>query len=317
MGSRIQHAAVHDPSMIARYNAHYAKLKAKSVSEYYNAFETRAGYWILLGRRKHCGYYEPGTHWPLPITRALERMEDKLADAINVPAGSRVLDAGCGDGLVALRLTKTRGWQVDCVDMVDRQIAKAKQLFKTNGLPEKAVRKMDFHDLNGIEDNTYDAVYAIETLMHGNPFEQVMSELYRVTKPGGIIVHHGYEGRSMFVQEPCKGWYELTAKLASWGGMPDGAYLYRGYWKDLTEKTGFADVEENEYTENIKPAVHLAYLLAIIPYHLISFFGMDEYFVNTLAVIFSWRSLELGLACYVQVKGRKPEGGRGAAEHGK
>lgn len=306
MGPHTQNASSQKPSTLARNNAYSAALRAKTVSEYYHSFETRAGYWALLGRRKHWGYYEPGTRWPFPITRALKRMEAKLAEAIDRPAGSRVLDAGCGDGLVAVQLTQTKAWRIDCIDIVDRQIARTKQLFKANGLPESAVRKMDYHDLTGIEDNTYDAVYAMETLPHGDPFEKVMSELYRVTKPGGVIVHHGYEMTRVFETEPWEGFYELSAKFTKWGAMPRGDLLYRGAWRDLTEGAGFKDVEEYDYTENIKPLVYMAYLLALIPSFIVTLFGLEEYFLNTVGMVYSYRCVEKGFGHYIQIKGRKP-----------
>ena len=71
----------------------------------YHRTESRWGYRLLLGGTKHFGYYDrPG--FACGLTRAMRRMEDRLGTALDLPAGSSVLDAGCGMGSVALRLSR-------------------------------------------------------------------------------------------------------------------------------------------------------------------------------------------------------------------
>ncbi|HEX8804935.1 MAG TPA: hypothetical protein VF743_12105, partial [Acidimicrobiales bacterium] len=69
------------------------------VRRYFDSRESRWGYTLLLKGRKHFGYYPDDGGHPA-VARAQELMEDRLADRLGVPEGSRVLDAGSGEGIV-------------------------------------------------------------------------------------------------------------------------------------------------------------------------------------------------------------------------
>jgi hypothetical protein len=76
---------------------------ARRVVGYYRSPESRLAYRLLLGGTKHFGYYPEGGG-RLSMTAAMRRMEDKLGQTPALPPGARVLDAGCGEGDVAVRL---------------------------------------------------------------------------------------------------------------------------------------------------------------------------------------------------------------------
>lgn len=68
--------------------------------EYYTSLESRLGYWLLLGNARHCGFWESGTMWPFPISKAQRAMEEKLYMRLDLVDGSKVLDAGAGSVLL-------------------------------------------------------------------------------------------------------------------------------------------------------------------------------------------------------------------------
>lgn len=82
---------------------------------------------------RHFGYYGSDTYWPFPIDRALRAMEDHLFDTLGVPNDAQVLDAGCGDGYVAIHLAK-RGLRIQGLDVVDRHLKRAQWKIKAAGL---------------------------------------------------------------------------------------------------------------------------------------------------------------------------------------
>ena len=94
------------------------------MSEYYSSFESRLGYWLFLGNRRHCAYYDPGTIWPFPLSKALLAMEEKLHSRLGLMEGSRVLDAGCGSGWVAMTMAK-KGLKVDAIDITPHHLEDA------------------------------------------------------------------------------------------------------------------------------------------------------------------------------------------------
>ena len=98
----------------------------QKVKNYFNSFESRFGYAILLKGRKHFGYYPEGQE-DLPIPQAQQLMEDKLAEKLHSRVGLRVLDAGCGEGKVAIYLARKYGLRVTGVDLLDWSIKKARK----------------------------------------------------------------------------------------------------------------------------------------------------------------------------------------------
>jgi hypothetical protein len=143
---------------------------------YYLSFESRIGYRLLLGGTRHFGYWDHDTYWPFPLTKALRAMEDKLAEVLALPRGAHVLDAGCGVGHVALRMAKAHGLRVSGIDIVDHHIAKARRNIARSGLPEGTItmRKMDYHHLESLADESLDGVYTMETFVHATEPKAVL-----------------------------------------------------------------------------------------------------------------------------------------------
>jgi ubiquinone/menaquinone biosynthesis C-methylase UbiE len=60
------------------------------------------------------------------MTAAMRRMEDKLGQTPALSPGARVLDAGCGEGDVAVRLGTRFGLEVDGVDLLEANLRRAR-----------------------------------------------------------------------------------------------------------------------------------------------------------------------------------------------
>lgn len=54
-------------------------------------------------------------------------MEDHLIANLGLQSESKVLDAGCGVGHVAIHLAQTVGWRINAIDVVERHIEKARR----------------------------------------------------------------------------------------------------------------------------------------------------------------------------------------------
>jgi sterol 24-C-methyltransferase len=94
------------------------------LQEYYSSLESRIGYRFILGGTRHFGYYKTDKSWPFPISEALRAMENHLYNTLGVKTGEQVLDAGCGNGYVAIHMAK-RGLSVQAIDVIGRHIGKA------------------------------------------------------------------------------------------------------------------------------------------------------------------------------------------------
>src|SRR5918912_4109381 len=104
-----------------------------------------------------------------------------VLDAARVTPGTRLLDAGCGAGLLVL-LASLRGARVSALDasaaLLD--IVRAR-------VPEADVREGDLEALP-FADASFDAVTAVNSIFYAADMAAAMRELARVVRSGGRVV---------------------------------------------------------------------------------------------------------------------------------
>jgi SAM-dependent methyltransferase len=102
-------------------------------------------------------------------------------DAAHVTTGTRLLDAGCGAGLLAL-LASLRGAQVTALDAAPTLLAVVRER-----VPAADVREGDLEALP-FPDASFDAVTAVNSIFYAADMSVAMRELARVVCPGGRVV---------------------------------------------------------------------------------------------------------------------------------
>jgi len=273
---------------------------------YYQTLESRIGYRLLLGDTRHFGFWDHDTYWPFPLTRALRRMEDKLAEVLALPRGAQVLDAGCGVGHVALHMAQKHGLRVSAIDIVDRHLEKARRNVKRSGLPQGAitVRKMDYHHLESLPDQSLDGVYTMETFVHATDPEAVLAGIRRILRPGGRLALFEYDHD--LVDGAPEEMADSMRKINKFAAMPTNDRSHPGVFETMLEEAGFEDIVVRDFSENIRPMTRLFFILGIIPYFLVRFLGLERCFINTVAGVESYRGRERWR--YVVITATKPGG---------
>ncbi|CAL3972374.1 unnamed protein product [Diplocarpon coronariae] len=274
----------------------------KSLQDYYTSIESRVGYSLVLGGTRHFGLYDKGKIWPFPIGSALRAMENHLFDTLGLDKGSLVLDAGCGVGHVAIHMA-TRGLRVHCIDVVDHHIEKAKGNIKSQGFDESiTIRKMDYHHLSGFADETFDGAYTMETFVHATDPEQALGEFFRVLKPGGRLALYEYDHES---PEAAPKFLESHMKeINKYAAMPSNALFEKGVLQKMLGDAGFENVAVEDLSANITPMMRLFFVIGVVPYLLIRLFGLQAYFVNTVAGVEGYLGQKYWR--YIAVSARKP-----------
>jgi len=116
----------------------------------------------------------------------LRHLTDKVLRMIG-PAPGRVLDVGCGAGRVAVALAR-RGFQVDAVDVEARVVEQAEGFAARSGA-DVSFSVADFQKADPrFPVETYDAVVCSEVLEHVEPWRDIVANINRVLKPGGLFV---------------------------------------------------------------------------------------------------------------------------------
>jgi SAM-dependent methyltransferase len=148
--------------------------------------------------------------------------------------GQRLLDVGCGAGTITTGFARyVPGGHITGVDagpsVIDQARAAVAAAAGSGG--EEPLRNVDFAtgDVYALDfpDDSFDVTHAHQVLQHlGDPV-RALTEMRRVTKPGGIVAVRDADYAAMF-------WYPLIDELEEWrnlyravargnGGEPDAA----------------------------------------------------------------------------------------------
>lgn len=118
------------------------------------------------------------------VHRIRSRLEARrlLRYCDDIPPDARILDVGCGDGfhLGLLERYGRPGWSLEGVDLDSRAV----EMALDSGLNVHLGPVSDV----GLDDDTFDLVYTIQTLEHVARPDEFLTDIHRVLKPGGRLV---------------------------------------------------------------------------------------------------------------------------------
>ncbi len=264
------------------------KSPQQKVIDYFNAWESRWGYTLLLKGIKHFGYYPEGKE-NLSMYEAQKLMEDKLVEKLSLNSDFLVLDAGCGEGGVAIHLAQKYRLRVKGVDFLESSIEKANKKASELDLQDRvSFQVMDYTKLSFPEES-FDGVYTMESLVHVPDHQQALREFYRVLKPGGRLVLFEYSicpKKEMTFQQK-----RLWNMIMEGWAMHSLPRFLHGKFPEILEEVGFTDVSVEDITPRMIPMVRNLYLIAYLPYQLIKLLKLQRKFINITFAVEGYRSI--------------------------
>lgn len=121
-----------------------------------------------------------------PVRRFVQKFEArKLRKMSPSQSPEKVLEIGCGEGEGAKNILHYWSPQsLTSIDLDPRMIARAKRRVKDGRV---TFQDGDAAHLEFADNNTYDAIFDFGILHHIPNWEECLTELYRVLKPGGYL----------------------------------------------------------------------------------------------------------------------------------
>ncbi len=218
-----------------------------AVERYYDI--TLDLYEDLWGEHVHHGFWDPGEIPGLNGAdrhAATDRLVRELVDYAGVPAGSRVLDVGCGIGGPAMHLAGALGCTVEGVTLSALQAARANEKAQAAGVAERA----RFHQLDalstGYPDESFGVVWAVESLMHIADREAFFAESMRMLTPGGTLAVATWSVRDGELDDDER---ELVRQILVHQVMPDFSSLEEHV--RLARAAGFTDVAMVDWSDAV------------------------------------------------------------------
>jgi sterol 24-C-methyltransferase len=276
---------------------------ARRLAGYYHTPEARLIYQVVLGGTKHFGYYPQGAG-RLSMAEAMRLMEDKLGATLDLPPGSRVLDAGCGEGDVAVRLATRFGLRVDGVDVLDFNLRRARAKAARLGLTGSVgFHRHDYADLP-FPDASFDGAYTMETLVHAFDHRRALGELRRVLRPAGKLVLFEYSVPPREeLPRPQREAFDFVVERSAMRSLP--SFVHGGFPEILAE-AGFEAVEVVDVTERMWPMLRRLARICWLPARLGRLLRAQGVLLSCFAVVEGYRHRE-GWR-YNVVSARRPAG---------
>jgi ubiquinone/menaquinone biosynthesis C-methylase UbiE len=116
------------------------------------------------------------------------RMLDLAVKMSKVKKGDRVLDIGCGTGLLSLKFLKAADCHVSGIDSSKDMLDIWKRKIKALHLQERVDCKLEDAAKIRSKNNTFDVIASTVTLHHLKNKQAAINKIYDVLKPGGRFV---------------------------------------------------------------------------------------------------------------------------------
>lgn len=150
-----------------------------------------------------------------PLALALEPAAAELADFCAPAAGTRLLDVGAGDGNLAM-LCADRGADVVALDRSAGMVARGR-----DRVPGAEWHISDLRDMP-FEDDAFDCTASAFGAIYADPVPAVARELFRVTRPGGLVAMANWSSIGLVAETMSALWHAgaypgLGARPSTWG----------------------------------------------------------------------------------------------------
>ncbi|NOX86863.1 MAG: methyltransferase domain-containing protein [Chlorobi bacterium] len=163
----------------------------RDIADYYNQTLNHYQQWWRLDRALavHYGYWDGETK---NFVEALEKTNRVLLEIAGTKKEERVLDAGCGVGGTAFYIASQAGAKVTGITISERQFEFANRKRNELKLNDWVDFKLEDYTATSFADNSFDQIWAIESVTSAQDKRAFAKEAFRLLKPGGKLIIADY-----------------------------------------------------------------------------------------------------------------------------
>lgn len=277
----------------------------KKIAQYY---DITLPYYRLFWHRDsesnalHYGFWEEDTK---TVKDALINENRFLAELAGITTGTKVLDAGCGIGGSAIWLAKNKGASVVGITLSERQLEKARELAEKHGVSNKTEFYLKDFTNTEFPDDSFDVVWAIESVCHVEDKKVFLREAYRLLKSGGkVMVADGFLWRESQSELEKSIYKDFLAGLV----LPNLANVEQ--FRNDMKLIGFGNVKFLDKTKETEPSSRILYRRVKLFYPIAKFLNFlriipDLLIKNSKAGLAQWKLVKSGLGGYGVFYGEK------------
>jgi len=277
----------------------------KWVANYYDSCQ-KDYEWVWHLKKKmamHYGYWDKETH---RHRDSLHNMNLRVAEYAGVKEGDLILDAGCGVGGSSISLAKLYGCRTQGITLSGKQVESCRKNARAEGVEEKCSFDLADYTNTGFPDNTFDVVWAIESVCYARDKNDFLKEAFRILKPGGTLVVADFFGSDQV--EDAKN-HPLMIKMAETWAIERFANGTEFHENLLS--VGFVDCGVKDISANVEKSVDLLLRLfryGLVPNYLLRVFRRRNKTMskNFWSAYYQSKAFRKGLWNYVLFRGVKP-----------
>ncbi|MGW2486512.1 methyltransferase domain-containing protein [Streptomyces sp. NPDC001606] len=200
----------------------------------------------LWGEHIHHGFWDPDRPEVHRHEAQLRTVRELIAYG-GVPEGGRVLDSGCGIGASAQVLARDLGCRVEGITISGEQIRRAAEKAAQAGLADRVGFRLMDAMRTDYADDTFDAVWSLESCELMTDKRAYLAECLRVLKPGGKLVVATWCSRDDRLTGS-----EVRLLRKMYRGLAVPYVLPLSHYRDICTDLGFSAVDTADWTDSVR-----------------------------------------------------------------